>query len=93
MAACGVPVSVLGGSDGTFSREGLRQFLHTVIQPVADDLAVSIGRVFDMPGFGFKFDRLMASDLSGRARAFGSMVQAGMEIQEAARIAMLMDGS
>ena len=30
------------------------------------------------------FDDLMASDITGRARAFGSMVTAGMDVEEAA---------
>ena len=30
------------------------------------------------------FDDLMASDIAGRARAFGSLVQGGMDIEDAA---------
>ena len=36
------------------------------------------------------FDRLFASDLTGRARAFQSMVGAGMPVEKAASLAGLM---
>ena len=36
-------------------------------------------------------DRMFASDLSGRARAFQSMVGGGMDVQKAAALAGLMD--
>ena len=37
------------------------------------------------------FDRMMASDLSGRARAFQSMVGGGMDVAKAAALAGLME--
>ena len=37
------------------------------------------------------FDRMFASDLSGRARAFQSMVGGGMDVQKAAALAGLME--
>ena len=43
------------------------------------------------PGDYPPFSELRASDLSGRARAFQSMVGAGMDISKAAGIAGLMD--
>ncbi len=47
-------------------------------------------RVFDAPELVLNFDELFASDLSGRARAFQSMVGAGMPLPEAAALAGLM---
>ena len=90
LAACGVPVSVLGGGQGTASREAYRQFLHLTIAPVA--LALS-GQVEDVTGlpFALSFDRLMASDLSGRARAMQSMVNGGLAVERAAGLAGLME--
>ena len=90
LAACGVPVTVLGGG-GTASREAYRQFLHLTIAPVALELARQIGELFDLPDFAFSFDRLMASDLSGRARAMQSMVNGGMPVDKAAALAGLME--
>ena len=92
LAACGVPVTILERSDGTALREGWRQFLHASVVPVAalvsaelsDKLAVDIG---------LNFDKMFASDLSGRARAFQSMVGGGMDVAKAAALAGLMDPS
>ena len=45
----------------------------------------------DTPELAFSFDRLFASDLSGRARAFQSMVGGGMPVDRAAALAGLLD--
>ena len=90
LAACGVPVSVLGGSTSSAARESYRQFLHGTIQPVADGVAAQINAQLDSD-LSFDFSRLFASDLSGRARAFQSMVGGGMEVDRAAALAGLME--
>ena len=90
LATCGVPVTVLDSTEGTALREGWRQFLHASVVPVAalvsaelsDKLAVDIG---------LNFDKMFASDLSGRARAFQSMVGGGMDVAKAAALAGLME--
>ena len=90
LAACGVPVTMLERADGTALREAWRQFLHSSVVPVAalvsaelsDKLAVDVG---------LSFDRMFASDLSGRARAFQSMVGGGMDVAKAAALAGLME--
>ena len=66
LAACGVPVTVLGGSTDAASREGLRQFLHVVIDPVARDISQVLSRQFGQE-ISFNFDRLFASDLQGQS--------------------------
>ena len=90
LAACGCPGSLLERSDGTLAREEMRRFLHSSISPVsrigADELAVKL----DTPGLAFDFKNLFASDLSGRARSFQSMVGGGMEVERAAALAGLM---
>ena len=58
--------------------------------PIAQRLALQVGERFDLD-FAFNFDKLFASDLSGRARAFGSMVQGGMDVTKAATLAGLME--
>lgn len=45
----------------------------------------------DAPGLSLGWRELRASDLAGRARAFQSMVGGGMAIEEAARLAGLME--
>ena len=81
--ACGVPVTVLGNSTDAGSREGLRQFLHMTVEPVARDVARVLSRKFGQE-LSFNFDKLFASDLMSRARALGSMTTAGMDIDTAA---------
>ena len=41
------------------------------------------------PGISLSFDSLFAADLSGRARAFHSMVGVGMDVAKAAALAGL----
>ena len=90
LAACGVPSSVLGDTDGAYARESFRQFLHSTIQPVADIIAGELAVKLDTPGLAFSFERLFAGDLTGRARAFQSMVGGGMDVEKAASLAGLM---
>ncbi len=91
LAACGVPVALLGRSDGTLLRESWREFLHGSVEPVARIAAHELGRKLDVPDLAFKFDALRASDVQGRARAFGSLVTAGMPPEQAAIVAGLED--
>ena len=89
LTACGVPADLAGSTDATSAREAWRRFLHGSVQPLGDLLAGELAVKLDVPGLALKFDRLMASDLSGRARALGSMVQGGIELDEARRLAGL----
>ena len=75
LGACGVPATLLAAdADAAGRREAWRQFLHGSVQPLGELLAAELGEKLDAPGLRFNFDRLMASDLQGRARAFGSLV-------------------
>ena len=90
LAACGCPGSLIERSDGTLSREEYRRFLHSTISPVARVVASELAVKLDTPGLAFDFSALFASDLSGRARAFQSMVGGGMDVGKAAALAGLM---
>ena len=90
LAACGCPGSLLERSDGTLAREEMRRFLHSTISPVARVVADELAVKLDTPGLAFDFSALFASDLSGRARAFQSMVGGGMDVGKAAALAGLM---
>ena len=85
LAAAGVPGALIQRSDGTALRESWRQFLHATIAPVGRIIAGELSEKLDAP-IAFSFEELQASDISGRARAFGSLVQGGMPLDEAARI-------
>lgn len=91
LAAAGVPVAALGGDSDSAVKEGLRIFVFTVISPVAARLAEVVGMKFGMPDLTFGLEGLRATDIQARSRAFGTMVQAGMSVQEAGRIAMLLE--
>ena len=90
-AACGVPPALLRPGDGTAAREAWRHFLYGAIALLARIVAAEIEFKLDAPGFEFNFDALFASDLSGRARAFQSMVGDGMDIDRAAALAGLLE--
>ena len=90
LAAIGVPVELVTASDGTGQREAWRRCLHGTIQPLGVLIASELSRVFQR-NVRLSFDRLMASDIQGRARAFQSMVAGGMSVQEAAAQSALLD--
>ena len=89
LAACGVPPELVTGGDGTALREGYRRLLHSTIAPLGRIVQHEL-RMKVHPGISLSFDSLFAADLSGRARAFGSMVKAGMDISKAATLAGLL---
>ena len=89
LAVCGVPTVILERADGTALREAWRQFLHSSVTPVADIVAAELSDKLDAD-IKLNFDGMFASDLSGRARAFQSMVGGGMPVEKAAALAGLM---
>ena len=90
LAACGVPVELVESSEGTGAREAWRRFLHGTIQPLGKLLELAAEEAG--MSIRLKWDDLMASDIAGRARAFQSMVGAGMEPGKAAALSGLMSG-
>ena len=91
LAACGVPPPLVAPGDGTAAREAWRRFLHGTIHPLGAIVAEEAASKLGIDGLSLGFDRLFASDLSGRARAFQSMVGGGMDLAKAAALAGLMD--
>ena len=90
LSAAGVPAALFSArSDATGAREALRQFLHSTLQPIGDLIAFEAQAKLDAPVV-FNFDRLFASDLQGRARAFQSLVGGGMDLTQAAALSGLM---
>ena len=90
LSCCGIPPALFDpDAPGTAQRESLRRFLHLVLEPLALDIASELTQKLEVP-VSLSLDRIMASDLSGRARAFGSMVKAGMDVERAAALAGLI---
>lgn len=90
LAAYGLSPALFGASDGTASREAWRQALHGVIMPLARLAETELRAKLDSPDLTLSFDRLSASDISGRARAFQSLVGGGMEVDKAANLSGLL---
>ena len=90
-AAIGISSAIFGDGDGTAKRESYRHFLHSVASPLGRIVETELRAKLDAPDLTLSFDSLYAADLSGRARAFQSMVGGGMEIEKAATLAGLME--
>ncbi len=90
LSACGVPVELVTPGDGTGQREAWRRFLYGTVQPLAACVASELAVKLDTPTVALGFDKLFASDLSGRARAFQSLVGGGMAVDRAAALAGLL---
>lgn len=83
-AAAGIPPELItGGLDANDSREAWRQFLHGSIVPVGNIIQEEL-RLKLQTNIMIDFEELFASDVQGRARAFGSLVQGGMAPEWAA---------
>lgn len=86
LASCGLsPVLFSKGTDASASREALRQFLHSTLQPIGDLVALE-AREKIHPETRFGFDKLFGADVQGRARAAKSLVDAGFSVDDAARM-------
>ena len=87
-AAVGFNSSLIGGNQAAAVREAWRLALFGVLSPlgrlVETELRAKLGDVT------LDWSELRASDLSGRARAFQSMVGGGMPVADAVAIAGLM---
>ena len=62
-AACGVPYSLVGESEGTGQREGFRRLMHATITPLARIVAEELSAKFETD-IGLSFDGLFAADLA-----------------------------
>ena len=72
----GIPSSIHG--TGGSARESYRQFLSSTIQPLAKLVVEELAVKLDTPTLALDFTELRAADISGRARAYGVLINAGM---------------
>ena len=84
----GVPPGLFLRSDGTAMREAYRQLLAAGIAPIAEIVAAEISEKLETD-IEFKFGRLAAQDVAGRARAFGILVEKGIDNDTALGLAGL----
>ena len=90
LAACGCPPGLFLDADGTAQRESYRRFFSLTVEPLAGLLAAELSAKLEAE-IGLSFKGRFAADLAGRARAFQSMVGAGMDLAKAAGLAGLME--
>ena len=87
-AAVGFPAALFSAADGTASREAWRQVLHGVLSPlgtlVAEEVSNKTGVAVELT-----WSEIRASDITGRSRAFASLVEAGASFDSAAATAGL----
>ena len=82
LAAFGVPNLVFGS--GGSAREAYRQFLASTITPISKLVVEELADKLNTPGLTLTFEALKAADIAGRARAYGVLINAGMDPAEAA---------
>ena len=90
-SACGIPLGIVIDTEGTGQRESFRRLLHGTVVPLAKIVAEELSLKFEAD-ISLAFDSLFAADLSGRARAFQSLVGGGMDLAKAAALSGLMEG-
>ena len=84
-ACCGISLELTELGQWTTEREAWCRFLHTTIDPLGKLVAEELSKKFEFP-LSLNFDSLMASDISGHAGAFQSMVSEGMDATKAAAL-------
>lgn len=87
-AACGIPPTLLAPEPTAAAgqREAFRQFLFGSVSPLADLLAAELRDKLDAPDIALSFEELRAADITGRARAYRSLVDAGFPPKLAADV-------
>ena len=87
LAACGISPALFDSAAA--AREAWRQFLFGCVSPLGRIVSSELSAKLEV-GVNLDWHELRASDLSGRARSFQSMVGAGMDVSKAAALAGLM---
>ena len=88
-AACGFNAALWGGGAAAATREAWRLALFSVLSPLGKMVESEWQSKLE-DSVTLSWQELRASDLSGRARAFQSMVGGGMEVDQAVAVAGLM---
>ena len=86
LSMCGIPPALVAvRGNGTGAREAYRQVLHGLIKPLGLLVAEELQAKLDSAA-ALDFSALRAGDISGTARAFGSLTKAGLTPKSAASI-------
>ena len=92
LSACAIPPSLVQtNSDGTAQRESYRRWIQSGIAPTGRIVAAEFSRVLDVE-ISFEWDRLHASDVTGKARAAKALAEIeGVSVEQALMLAGLLD--
>ena len=82
-SCCGLNRAIFSDSEGTASREAYRHALFGTIAPIGRLVEAELSEKLETEVV-LGWDALKASDIAGRARAFQSLVGAGMDVAKAA---------
>ena len=91
MAACGLSGALWFAESASSSREAYRQSLHSVVSPIGRLVAAELQDKLEAP-IALDWGELRAGDISGRARAFQSLVGSGMDMAAAAAASGILIG-
>jgi len=85
-SAAGIPPILLSGQpiQGASIRESVRSFLTLSLNPLGRLIASELRRKLEID-VSISFERLFASDVQGRARAFAALTKGGMSVEAASR--------
>ena len=90
LAAAQIPVSLAISSNGTGEREAYRRWVTNAVSGLVAKVQDELRRKLEVPDLKLSTEPLMAGDISGRARAFASLVAAGKSTDEAAQLTGLL---
>ncbi len=84
-SACGIPPMLFTATGAAPLREAWRQFLHASVAPIGRTIEAELSAKLGAD-VRLDFEKLAASDISGRARAFQSLTGGGMDAARAAAV-------
>ena len=91
LSACGVPPGLASGTaEGTSQRESWRRFGITM-QSVGRGVAEELSDKLDLPGLSLTFESIGSADMSGKSRAVGALVKAGVKLPRALQMVGLTE--
>ena len=92
LSCCLIPPSLAASvSDGTAQRESYRRWIQSGIAPTGRIVAAEFSRVLDVE-ISFEWDRLHASDVTGKSRAAKALAEIeGISVEQALMLSGLLD--
>ena len=90
LGACGCPPGMFAQGADAGQREAYRRWCALVVTPLGRMLQAELSAKLEAD-IGLDFAGLYAHDLAGRARAFQSMINGGLDVAKAAGLAGLME--